>query len=1642
MNQLSRSARAIRAKSKLSENSNCFTRSDTSSSSNKVEETDSIQYKVNKTIHYFVSGEEELVISDNKKITVVIGISGSGKSTLLQFLTSDNELLVASEKCGELIIEDGNVKIGSTTQSHTKIPDLFTDKSGIIYYDMPGFGDTRDAIYDITTGYFIKKVIDHASHVKILLAIGHSKVRYGTDRSGLKSLLQHAVTLMPNIEKFRSSIGIVTTKIDRIIRRNKVESDYDIIFNIATFMESVQEDIKSKQESSSLELDRAMIALIGILTQQDSNDDFTNIGIFSRPYELGPLSEDTKLQKSKHGLQTMINNLKYTPVDTNEFKYALSDKSKLYINDLTESIDKQSSADINSVNNVISNSILKKTKYIYNIKTLRTDTTSDLTVLTQFVDEYKNKSVEPVEFIMNLRKVLREMKILGYLDDKFLSTLKHLKFLKVLHNVAPESEHRDFDAWVLSLSSSKTLLNNLNSWYSFINDLQFHFSQYNAQIEKQKYNIRSLSDWGSSDESKGLEIDGSKITEFLTNLPDALNERGLFSYNNVVNDHDKFNTLLWKQLNMVLYHTLYDRPLSVETTDDSIVIQGDFVKLSDVIKKVGNSNKHVSVFAFEKIFIDESITLVDSKSMSIIAPIWDVINEVEIKLIGTAGFSHNTRARDGRSGEGERGSDGQPGSPGHPSGNFVGIGEVVNNGERLTITTIGGRGGDGQHGGIGGKGTPGNLPDYSIFDWRTSCDDAGKAYKEEAREDDTFSCDGHYRDDKIVAVVVTIITYPSHCRIFGTIKGGWGGNGGRGGDSGARGKPGEISLRVGNSAIKTLKIDGDDGKPGSGGMAGEGGTFYKNYVKKIKKDKILLVPPYYLFNWCYEYNENDVESHVTSQYNGQNGANGVITDSSKGLSLQESRKPKLILDYKMNAYSKLTKLNTNNILYNFVMNYLVHEDYHEITHYVIEYKNIQRNYETLVQYTNPNVFYESLLQKVIQFQGSAKTKEDKIVSQFLVHAILATMTTNEARTERFVIDINTFVNMIKKHIESFKESDKIAFVNSMQLEFNSNLEAKIAEAQTISTTHLASSLEVYEREIQQNIRYLLYESVFLQQVAKSEKTELLKFEAQLKLEKILKIMKWVTSIISSLSPLLGLVKNKKVEIFEKVLRSGLALTQAGLNAPETFGNKIDKVNDYNYPSVKNAMKQTQQSLKDLSTYTNDTQSYMDALITDFQHKYEPSVDKLTEVQNKIKKMDKTISDLQNFEKKVASELTPFMEGISKDLSQINEHLQNKEHVEKIVTKWEIQKYLRYVRNLVGQFTQGFKVEPRFNNLLNELQLALDIVFEIQEKIDSYKDKAEVIGFVTSISNPDDRTYKDLGVANKQMVAELTLDMESNIIIGQYNELLSAVRQHVFPFAAKFSEFKYLTDISGLTLNDKANNAIKQIEEVNQKLMIKKSSVMTGTDDNIISGEFYSKHAVSHPFYVWSGNEYKKDIALLLSGGEILLKSDVYSSGVKNAVKFTNLDLQIVADDPRRQNRLDSITDHFVVQMTHSGSSHYKCDNKYFVIKSNVNTFEYSFTRENKIPVKKNDVFNKVSNGDLILSPYTYWRIKLIDEQSFGFNNFNSFIGNVRLELSGYGQYLKTDNEICNSDLGKYYTSFDGNDNAFYRMKNEIDNSDV
>ncbi|GIY51977.1 uncharacterized protein CEXT_422361 [Caerostris extrusa] len=171
-------------------------------------------------------------------------------------------------------------------------------------------------------------------------------------------LVRHVTDLVKDVDKFKNSIALVATKVDnQYIKRGRqfiLVEDNTIISAIADFLLEVQQDLSQRVEhpkTSPQEVKfygNAVKFIDVLLSRADS--EYTNIGIFRRPDEPGPLSNITLLQEGKRHIEKMLyETLAYTEKVDEDFGYTISEKSKNDIKDLVEEINENAWSYVSTV---------------------------------------------------------------------------------------------------------------------------------------------------------------------------------------------------------------------------------------------------------------------------------------------------------------------------------------------------------------------------------------------------------------------------------------------------------------------------------------------------------------------------------------------------------------------------------------------------------------------------------------------------------------------------------------------------------------------------------------------------------------------------------------------------------------------------------------------------------------------------------------------------------------------------------------------------------------------------------------------------------------------------------------------------------------------------------------------------------------------------------------------------------------------------------------------------------------------------------------------------------------------------------------------------------------------------------------------
>lgn len=230
--------------------------------------------------------------------------------------------------------------------------------------------------------------------------------------------------------------------------------------------------------------------------------------------------------------------------------------------------------------------------------------------------------------------------------------------------------------------------------------------------------------------------------------------------------------------------------------------------------------------------------------------------------------------------------------------------------------------------------------------------------------------------------------------------------------------------------------------------------------------------------------------------------------------------------------------------------------------------------------------------------------------------------------------------------------------------------------------------------------------------------------------------------------------------------------------------------------------------------------------------------------------------------------------------------------------------------------------------------------------------------------------------------------------------------------------------NNVELENLVSEVAEQIDHIKSKLDDYKHSVMKH-DRCIGTGDFSSNGTSTQPFLVWKNEQHRNMISKLLSGQEVIVKANImYSIPGKDAVKFNVIEFNFKTQNETMQPKINKILEGFKISITHLGNSYYRYNDKFYLIATNSLDIWYHFEKKGKEPIHRSITYDKIKNGDFMLSPYASWKIKLtnlINKYNFSFKNLETYKDKIDLELGGHGHYVdKTEDNCLSLAVEKYY----------------------
>ncbi|XP_052131157.1 uncharacterized protein LOC113214373 isoform X1 [Frankliniella occidentalis] len=336
---------------------------------------------------------------------------------------------------------------------------------------------------------------------------------------------------------------------------------------------------------------------------------------------------------------------------------------------------------------------------------------------------------------------------------------------------------------------------------------------------------------------------------------------------------------------------------------------------------------------------------------------------------------------------------------------------------------------------------------------------------------------------------------------------------------------------------------------------------------------------------------------------------------------------------------------------------------------------------------------------------------------------------------------------------------------------------------------------------------------------------------------------------------------------------------------------------------------------------------------------------------------------------------------------------------------------------------GGLAAPRELQLCAELlDESLGVLVSLLDEIEEYREQLATAASVQSLKSRmvswdidfctgDGENKEEL----KEGVAVLEKAIRANLVLERHNMAMHSYKQWAFPFASEYLN-RTSPSMEERTVRNGDGAAISASTDINELLerLERNHAVITNRDSKIFTR--YFKYPDS--LHLWAHDQYEEHLDQLLEGKEVTMLANVLESPLhEDAVKFDTIDVRLVSTNESRQSELDLAFEESQISMTHLGVSYYKCGSQVFSVSVESQDISFSAKKKDGKPLTTNGVYDKLRDGDMMLSPYAVWKIKIDGPPSL-FRVLSSFKGEVSLALEGHAQYVH--GLQCSNSLRGYY----------------------
>lgn len=537
-------------------------------------------------------GNKQLKFPLNQENAIlVVGNTGSGKSTFAHYVAGNLTQLrsVATDDdpyLADYLIEDLNDKISNsemTTMSKTIFPELIVDEDGDVWFDCPGFSDTRNTSFDIVINHLILNVAKDIPNLKIVFVVNHASVTKGLDRIDFGKLIKHGAQFLKNVDRYNFSTALIVNKVSSFSPRGRIP-ETSILNSVAKFLIN---HLRQLEQEYGTECQQK---IIHSLLRKNSDGHYTQIGVVWRPTEPGSLDKIDSMIAGRNALRNMIKTrLNYTRRYPSDFGYALSEKAEIHIAQLSRDVKANITRKLDDIGQelkqILADRLLKLKSFLE-----RNQTLAEVEVEIYKLISAGNQT-NSTQLLGKLFETIQDLK-LNFSPAKLYGIENQERALCFLRSFNLDGTDVLFSEWLQPFTGCLHFIHYEQNWNNFLIYLFDALASYEVQKNRKEIFERLSSNetehiFGDQHFSKAiLNIQNHNVFQCVKLNDDKL--RDFYSILNITLKHNN----------------------TVDCDGHRMTIKGEFIKASDIdLSKCASEVNEIRLFVINTFYADSDLNI-------------------------------------------------------------------------------------------------------------------------------------------------------------------------------------------------------------------------------------------------------------------------------------------------------------------------------------------------------------------------------------------------------------------------------------------------------------------------------------------------------------------------------------------------------------------------------------------------------------------------------------------------------------------------------------------------------------------------------------------------------------------------------------------------------------------------------------------------------------------------------------------------------------------------------------------------------------------------------------------------------------------------------------------------------------------------